>query len=203
MNETAAIEEPGAGAKGDAPPKRKAAGKPPLRLLGLGMSREPDTEQEVVALFNALIGAGHLKGYDLLSVFGSSEKYDAVFRYEITKEAGTVGTEFLRLHESAFGRRDRIEFPPSMLEFKPLLSHLINDFEEGSKVLGEIKLAVAWDAGDEAAFNGSSEYRLEPCEQGSPREKQFYGETHLLTMTTGPSKLHVILLRDVVGALAT
>ncbi len=183
--------------------KRRAETKERLRLPQLGISTIPETEQEVVALFNALLGAGLLKGYDLLSVFGSSEKYDAVFRYEIAKERGTQGPAPLCLHESAFGRSNLIKFPASMLEFKPMLSNLIDDFEGGTKVVDEIRLAVAWDKGNEAAFCGSSDYRLEACSGRSPRDKQFYGETHLLTMTTSSSRLHVILLRDVIAALAS
>lgn len=34
------------------------------------------------------------------------------------------------------------------------LSHLISDFEEGYKSFEDILIAVAWDEGDETAFEG-------------------------------------------------
>ena len=181
--------------------KNSAIMKGDLALARLGVLKEPGTEQDVVAIFHALLGAGLLRGYQILAVFGSSQKYDGVFKYSLPKEDGVLlGRTALGLPPESFGQKAAIEFPPSILEFKPLLHRLVVDFEEDNKTFEDITLAIAWDVGDANAFQGSSQYRLETASEAGPA-KQFFGETHLLSTTGIAKKIHVILLKHVIDTI--
>ena len=183
--------------------KDAATAKPDLVLRGLEVVKVPDSEQDVVALFHAMLAKGHLRGYDVLAVHGSSEKYDGVFRYKLEKLSENIHPgNRLGLPEQSFGGRLAVEFPLSVLEFKDKLHKLIGDFEDGSKSFAEIQLAVAWDIGDVSAFDPPSDYALLAVDH-STMEKQFYGETHVLTTTGLEKKLHVIILKELVAELVS
>lgn len=178
-----------------------AKAKKDLALQSLGIVKEPIAEQEVVALFHALLAAKHLRGYHVLASHGSSEKYDGVFEYTLVKESGVLAPKDpLGVSDASFGNGNRISFPSSIMEFKAPLSGLIEDFEEDFKQFEEVRLAVAWNEGDARAFEPGSPYVLEPVDRETP-ECQFHGETHILRSTGSGKVIHVILLRDVIATL--
>jgi len=181
-----------------------AARRRNLDVSTLGIVKEPGTEQDVVALFHALLGAAALHGYRIQSVFGSTAKYDGVFTYQLENaEENRAPRNPLGLPRVSFpDNGGPLEFPPSILEFKQQVSDLIIDFESGTKNFEDIDLLIAWDAGDQEAFGPTSNYELEAVDHRR-REKQFYGETHLLREKGGTGEpIHVILLREVISTLA-
>jgi hypothetical protein len=172
-----------------------------LGIAGIGIVKIPSSEQDVVALFHALLGAGYLKGYEIFSVYGSTAKYDCWFEYNLKKTNDVLfPNDPLGLPDESFGKKGIVRFPLSVLEFKPLLSELVDDFESDFKSFEEILVAVAWDKGEDVAFAGSSDYSLESVDSSS-KEKQFHGETHRLGTTALSKKIHVILLKDVISSL--
>lgn len=175
--------------------------KSDLSLQGIGIVKAPSTEEDVVALFHALLGGKYLRGYEIYSVHGSTKKYDAWFKYYLKEKDDVLFPHNpLGLHKDSFGQLGKVEFPLSVLEFKPSLSHLIDDFEAGIKSFEDILVAVAWDKGDDAAFGGSSDYSLEPV-VSSTKEKQFHGETYTLRTTSLGKRIHVVLLSDVISVI--
>ena len=181
---------------------KMAENKKDLAIQGLGIAKEPTEEQEVVALFHALIATERLKGYHILAAHGSSQKYDGVFRYEITKDQNNLYPyEKLGLPEISFGSNSSVIFPPSIIEYKAQLSGLISDFGEERKKFSEIRLVVAWDKGDQKAFESGSTYELDKADRQT-NEVQFYGETHILRNTNSTDIIHVILLADVLDTLS-
>lgn len=182
---------------------RKAAEeKPDLILRDVGVVKSPASEQDVVALFHTLVGAKYLKGYQVYSVYGSSEKYDGVVKYHLERQDDEIYPhDPLGLSPASFGKSGFVQFPASILEFKPKLSDLIDNFEDGTKAFEEITLVVAWTVGDGEAFGGASDYRLEDVDHGS-REKQFYGETHVLHAASMNKRIHVMILENVVSIIA-
>lgn len=181
-----------------------AASRRSLEITNLGIVKEPGTEQDVVALFHALLGATALHGYRVQSVFGSTAKYDGVFTYWLeNSEENRAPRNPLGLPRPSFPENGGpLEFPPSILEFKQQVSDLILDFETGMKNFEDIDLLVAWDTGDQGAFGPTSNYELEAVDHRR-RDKQFYAETHLLREKGGSGEpIHVILLREVIVTLA-
>lgn len=183
--------------------KTLVSSKPDIGLSGIGIVKVPSTEEDVVALFHALLGSDHLKGYKIYSVHGSTRKYDAWFTYSLVRNDGILyPKDILGLPSESFGTHGKVEFPLSVMEFKPLLSHLIDDFETGIKSFEDILVAVAWDKGEAAAFEGASDYVLETMDSTS-KEKQFFGETHLLRTHSVSKAVHVLLLKDIVDKIVS
>lgn len=180
----------------------EANNKRDLALQNLGLVKEPTGEQDVVGLFMALIAKGILKGYKIYSLRGSYSKYDCVFAYELSKEEGMSKTDDLALPEASFGRTGKVHFSPDIIEFKYHLSKLTEDFDQDYKNFNDIRLVVAWEKGNEELLSEGSDYYLTEIEKDS-RDKQFYGETHLLTKTSDGSKIHVMILKEVINSLVS
>ena len=179
-----------------------AGNKRDLALQNLGLVKEPTGEQDVVGLFMALVAKGKLKGYRIYSLLGSHSKYDCVFAYDLSKEEGMSDTDNLALPEGSFGRTGNVHFNPEILEFKYSLSMLTEDFDSDYKNFNDIRLVVAWEKGDEELLGERSDYYLTEIDNDS-RDKQFYGETHLLTKTSDGNKIHVMILKEVIESLVS
>jgi hypothetical protein len=183
--------------------KDRVKAKPDLSLQDTGVVKAPLSEQDVIALFHALLGSGYVKGFQVYGLFGSNEPYDGVFAYRIGKTPGNlfprdpVGLAL----ESFPPEKDALAFPLSIMEFKLNLSDLVDDFQNGYKRYDDIRVAVCWETGDEGAFEAPSEYRLTEV-AGDNRERQFSGETHLLTAPGRARAIHVLMLSRVVERLA-
>ena len=182
--------------------KEQASAKVDLLVQNIPFVKEPTSEQDVVALFATLCGAGYLPGFRLFGVNGSHAKYDSFYRYLLMEdENADLQIQQFSLPPGSFGKKNKVEFPLQVMEFKLKLSSLILDFECDGKSFEEIALAVAWDVGDNDAFAGSSDYRLEEVGP-STKMKQYAGETHLIRATGMSKKIHVILLKHVIQAIS-
>ena len=97
--------------------------------LPIPIRKVPELEQDVVALFSALLGAGLLQGYQL---FGLSqiEQYDGRF-YARRRKGGA---------DPPFTTDDHLY----TLEFKHKVSQLCEDFENDEKDPRDIALAIVW-----------------------------------------------------------
>jgi hypothetical protein len=109
-------------------PSISTVSRPALGVSGLSIQKEPAEEAELIALFYELVGKGHLHEYETWSLM-RSETYDGRFLIHYPNiEIGTPSSD-----------NDL-----STIEFKLKLSDLIDDFDEGRKSPGEVKLIIVW-----------------------------------------------------------
>lgn len=110
----------------------------------------PQTEQDVIVLFNQLIAGGVVRGLKLLATSQSSQ-YDSVFRfcaeaplsdYEFDKQENPLGVFEGQLPKEYLTQ-------PKILEYKFCLDGLIREFESSVKNEKDIDLAVFWAMGGE------------------------------------------------------
>lgn len=182
----------------------KAKGLPNLDIKYLNFEKEPQYEQDVVAIFHEMIGRGIIKGYRTLST-SSGGQYDAIVRYELEKEEeGAIYDKSkypLGLDASRFVQKGEnkgfVLYPAKNMEYKFLLSDLIKEFENDLKNFQDIRFAVVWDKGEKKAFE-KTEYSLEDVNKsGGEGKREFHGTTHLLYFGSNPKPIHVICLKTV------
>ena len=170
-----------------------------LELNGrrLSLISNPRQEQDVVALFHELIGAGILKGFRF---FGTSlsDRYDSLFLMDYQR----ADTVFFQSNGDRLGI-DR-EFPlgqtePKTLEYKFSFDGLIADFEKEEKFVKHINLLVCWTAGNDY----KQRFFLQPLlvgDEGSTRH--IYGATHkAYSDSSNIPAFEVIVLEDLLSWL--
>lgn len=134
----------------------------------------PQQEQDVIALFHELVGAGVLKG---LRFFGTSQndRYDSLFMIEYPKDFAILfdGTK------NRLGIARAFDLPyfsePKVLEYKYSFDSLVDDFEKEEKFAKQIDLVVCWTAGTQY----KAKFYLMPLlvgDEGSSRLT--FGTTH-------------------------
>ena len=110
----------------------------------------PQTEQDVIVLFNQLIAGGVVRGIKLLATSQSSQ-YDGVFRYSaddpLTDYAFDEDTNPLGVIEEQLTKVYTTQ--PKVLEYKYCLDGLIREFEGGEKHENDVDLAIFWEMGAE------------------------------------------------------
>src|SRR5690606_21983864 len=116
----------------------------------ISVSCIPQTEQDVIVLFNQLIAGGVIRGIRLLSTSQISQ-YDGVFRYcaddplenlVFDEQKNPLGVHAERLTKS-------YRTQPKVIEYKYNLDGLIREFEAGVKHESDVDLAVFWEMGTE------------------------------------------------------
>lgn len=158
----------------------------------ISVSCIPQTEQDVIVIFNQLIAGGVIRGIRLLSTSQSSQ-YDGVFRYiadeplsnlvfdEANNPLGVFEENLTKCYIS----------PPKILEYKFNLDGLIREFESGYKNEADIKLAIFWEMGEEY----QKEYEiLSYLDFQKTHHRQHHGLTHKLTSSN--SFFDVICLKE-------
>ncbi|MBU0608934.1 MAG: hypothetical protein KKI08_13700, partial [Armatimonadetes bacterium] len=169
--------------------------------LGLHMLKEPREEQDVIALFFDLLGAGYLKGFGFYSTH-ISEKYDGVAVFSLAKSPDVLFDPDacpLGVPADKFEQQDGTKRSPkrSFLEFKRTSDDLIRDLVRQDKSLPDIRWLVCWEIGDRHTREG---YAIIPITSDDQRNnRDYYGVTHLMTGAGG--HVQVISLKDVLGAL--
>jgi hypothetical protein len=163
---------------------RTYVGLEPLPL-DLPIKRVPVVEQDVIALFTAMLGAEMLKGLDLYGL-SSVEQYDGRF-YARRKKQGA---------DPPFTTDDHLY----KLEFKLRLSQLCVDFENDEKDPRDIELAIVWEADaiadrwkllDVAASKTSSD------------SKEFPNVNRVLWDTKDGFEVQVLVLKELVAVLSS
>jgi hypothetical protein len=134
---------------------------------------EPQTEQDVIALFHQLVGAKVFRGYKFLAI-SQYLRYDGCFKIDYQSADNIVYSEDQPLGVNEASAKSRIS-KPLVLEFKSNLDSLISDFEKEIKCLDDIQLLVCWSMGDAAL----SRFRIKSfliSQEGSSR--RYFGSTH-------------------------
>jgi len=156
----------------------------------LAMVSIPREEQDVVALYHQLIGAGVIKG---IKFFGSThhERYDALIltNYE---------EEHVYSDSNPLGVRDDIvsggESEPKVLEFKKTFDSIVDDFEKEIKFENQVDLVICWDIEEKFARR----YILKSLMlDGEGNVRQYFGATHQAYAAGNDSPvIEVCVLKD-------
>ena len=155
--------------------------RPSLDLPQLASKKEPQDENDVIALFFELLGRGYIQGYQSFGL-SQSEIYDGKFTI---RRSG-----------------DQTDFAPtddrqlSTIEFKVTASSLIRDFEQGIKNPSALQLVIAWDEGS----SDSNQFHFVDIEHSKHyQEDRVYPEvTRYLQDAETDLQIQVLLLKSVV-----
>lgn len=166
-------------------------------IYEISITSVPQSEQDVIVLFNQLIAGGVIRGLKLLAT-SQVKQYDGVYKFvikyplenhEYDKSSNPLGVEELHFKEEHTS-------PPKVLEYKYNIDALIHEFETEYKSEKDIHLAIAWELGDEwrKKYEATSLLDLENLHQ-----RDFHGLTHILD--SGTTKFYVIALRELLEYL--
>lgn len=138
----------------------------------LSIMSEPQSEQDVIALFHELLGIGLLLGLGIYAT-SESEKYDCIFQTDVT------GREQLYSDDQPLGVSERAldegQSPPWVLEYKFDSDSLIADFNKELEHVSDVRLLVCWSIGPKTR----SELTLRPYLAGDEgTTRQIFGTTH-------------------------
>jgi len=169
---------------------------PELGVGVLNFKKEPQYENDVIALFSELAAREYIRGFEILSV-SSGTQYDGVVNYRFTKNRDKLiyhpTNNPLGISRAKIAQTDLLG---KNLEFKKSLEHLINDFDEEVKSPLKTRFVVTWDEGDIAG----SGYEIIPLlEKDNYELRTFHGETHQLLLEGGT--IPVIMLKYLIKTI--
>jgi Histidine kinase-, DNA gyrase B-, and HSP90-like ATPase len=159
---------------------------------------EPQEEQDVIALFHELVGAGVIRGLRFFSTTYNA-KYDGLFdqRHE-------DATSVFHRERVPLGISKNLDLPyvtaPSVLEYKFDFDAIVRDFNRDIKFIKHIDLVVCWTAGN----THQELISLQPYFVGnSGAARQVYGATHAAYRVGGGDEplFEVIVLKDLLAYL--
>lgn len=158
----------------------------------ISVSCVPQTEQDVVVLFNQLIAGGVIRGIRLLSTSQSSQ-YDGVFRFVAEEPFSNLvfseDVNPLGVHQEGLTKAYKTQ--PKVLEYKFNLDGLIREFESGYKHENDLDLAIFWEIGAEY----QKEYDiLSYLDFDQTHRRPHHGLTHRLTSAN--SHFEVVCLKE-------
>lgn len=159
----------------------------------------PQTEQDVIVLFNQLVAGGVIRGMKLL-VTSQSSQYDGVFRFsaddplidyvfdEKNNPLGVFEEQLTKTYTTQ----------PKVLEYKFCLDGLIREFEGGDKHENDVDLAIFWEMGKEH----DKEYTvISYIDSEQTHHRPHHGLTHRLSSAN--SHIEVICLQELFQLLNT
>jgi hypothetical protein len=163
----------------------------------LALVSTPQQEQDVIALFHELIGAGVIKGIKIFST-SQNETYDSLIELDYDSK------EHFRYDKKGnpLGVNGDLPFPyssePQVLEYKYDFDSLISDFAKEIKFPQHINLVVCWTA----SGNYKERFYLNSLligEEGSDRT--VFGATHQAYSDGSEKRFEVVILKDLLSYL--
>lgn len=166
-------------------------------LNEISILSQPQSEQDVIVLFNQLIAGGVIRGIKLLAT-NQRTQYDGIFKFcvkeplenhrfdNVTNPLGVIDSYC----------EEALITEPKVLEYKYNLDALIQEFSTEDKNPTDINLAIAWEMGSnwKQSFEATSLLNLDYIHQ-----RQFHGVTHILDSKT--TKFYVIILKELIDYL--
>ncbi|MER6246063.1 ATP-binding protein [Streptomyces griseorubiginosus] len=189
--------------EGNINPSVKAAerlAKPlvPSSVNGIGkisLLTEPESEQDVIALFSELVGMRVLSHFKPV-FYSGFDYYDSYFRY-VPGEACEEVTERLPGEEDVDPRDI-----DGVAEFKLFGDWIISDIVNKVKRWDDMRFLVCWKIGRQSRRSGGDEIYFNPVD--NPVDRRFHGVTHLATLQSAGSRpVFVISLWDLLNAMNT
>ncbi|USZ66695.1 ATP-binding protein [Halorussus salilacus] len=169
--------------------KRRETPLTPTHITEIGdiyYGSEPKKEQDVIALFNQLVGMGFLNGYQPV-YFDETYTYDSYIDFSYEK----VHSKIL---DTLPGDDDR-DGAELVTEFKYNGSSILDDIVNQTKDWGDIDLLVCWNV--ERKKRSTSGDDIEFIHPTSPTEREFPGVTHVATVgSKGDEPVYTISLKE-------
>jgi hypothetical protein len=158
--------------------------------LGIASSlkKEPADENALIALFFDLLGRGVIRDYEFYSLH-AKRKYDA--------------TAMMKTASMQAIPRPTNDNDLKNIEFKLLVSDLIEELEDGKKTLAELTLIVVWEDDITGNPNAPSQYEVIPIEDSSDRDSSFNRVNKCLFYRGTGIERQMIVVKDLVQALRT
>ncbi|WP_086478213.1 ATP-binding protein [Arenibacter amylolyticus] len=163
----------------------------------ISISSIPQSEQDVIVLFNQLIAGGVIRGIKLLAT-SQYATYDGIFKYYIKeprenhlfdKTTNPLGVQELGLPIDTVSN-------PNVLEYKFNLDALFQEFENEDKFEKDVNLAIAWELGEQWKRNYEITSLLD---LDNLHHRQFHGITHIINSKT--SSFNLIILKELMDYL--
>lgn len=174
----------------------QAQALPELGLPTLYFKKEPQYENDVIALFSEMIARDYIRGFEILSV-SSGTQYDGVVNYRFTRNPEKLiyhaTSNPLGITKPHIAKTDLLG---KNLEFKKSLVDLINDFDEEVKSPQKVRFVVTWDEGD---IVGSGYEIVNLMDNDNYELRDFHGQTHQLVLE--PTTIPVIMLKYLIKCL--
>lgn len=163
----------------------------------ISISSIPQSEQDVIVLFNQLIAGGVIRGIRLLAT-DQKKQYDGVFKYFIREP---VANHVYEKNENPLGvlemeNKGAYDSRPWVLEYKFDLDALFREFENDEKKENEINLVVCWETGDLWKKNHDVTSLLD---LDNLHHREFHGLTHIFQ--SGGHRFHAIVLSELIDYL--
>lgn len=160
------------------------------------LEKEPNEEQDVVSLFNELIGMGVLTGFTPF-YFSSVDAYDGYVEYDPDSVPSEVTDQFPGA-ASLSGRQTSIT-----LEFKAIGSDIIKHIVNETRDWEEMDLLVCWELGGQESEDSGTEaqrsfggHTITFREPTSAEERRYAGVTHIAHMSSkGDVALRTVSLK--------
>lgn len=169
----------------------------------VSITSTPTREQDVIALFHALLAGGVIRGISIMST-NEHSTYDGLFKVsfglqdkELYRYA--VDTNPLGVSDEVLDLLHGKVTDPRVLEYKFSLDGLIEDFGNQDKNINDIDLCIAWETGQEYASRYNITSLLHP---DNTDQRQFHGVTHVLEdVETGNKHCELIILSELIERL--
>jgi len=178
----------------------KAFARPIIPVAGLHLTRVPQEEQDVIALFFDLLGSGKLRGYNIYSTH-VSRTYDGVGTFSLEDKPENrynAETNRLGIAQNKFGKAGRVTSQTKcFVEFKYTTDGFVRDYRSDIKRLQDIKWLICWEIGSKHINEQIG--LLDITEPEYVNQREYYGVTHI--MSEHQSRLHVICLQKVMSLL--
>jgi len=180
----------------------------PLTISGVGLfapeeiipiTSIPLLEQDVVALFNQLLAAGVIRGFQVLATSGH-QRYDGVFKIKVAEPTEKFVYD---AHTNPLGiPKENLQITttaPMILEYKYNVDALIADFSRETKFQRHVDLIVAWQMGEQ----WKERYQIIPLLHNQHiHDREFHGVTHhFLDDRTGNFMFYGIILEELIEYL--
>lgn len=159
----------------------------------------PQSEQDVIALFNQFLSSGVIRGLQLMAT-SQHNTYDGLFRVRLETEeesAFDANSNPLGIQRGTFDNFP-VRSEPKILEYKFSVDGLMDDFDHEVKFPEHISLVVAWELGTQWREKFVATSLLDP---NNVALRQVFGATHLLAHENGTGGFHVIILSDLIDYL--
>jgi hypothetical protein len=157
----------------------------------------PQSEQDVIVLFNQLLAGGVIRGIKLLAT-DQKKQYDGVFKYYIKEPISNH--EYHKtdnpLGVSALENKGDYSSRPWVLEYKYNIDALLREFENEEKKESEINLVIAWETGDQWK---KSHQVTSLLDIDNLHHREFHGLTHIFQTTS--HKFQAIILSELIEYL--
>lgn len=158
------------------------------------LQTQPQSEQDVIALYSELVGMGALR--HLQPVFYSGfDFYDSYFQYSPSDTHENVRSKLPGVDDTD------VRDDEGVAEFKVSADMILADIVAGVKKWTDMKFLVCWEIGKDRK-SGGNEVTFSECE--SAIDRRYHGVTHLARLQSGGDHtIFVISLSHFLQIMAT